>query len=150
MSNPQGKAAIGYIWYERKQMVWEETSRGSATIGSGHSSYSAEAIAIIEGLKNDPKLTEPEPEEVVGIFTDSLSNLSTIKKGVAETPEQEALLRTITSYPNKTAFHHVRSHQDNKKNNDVDELCNIKSKQPGRRNADQHGGKKQLQKSENG
>ena len=142
LSNPQGKAAIGYIWYERKQMVWEETSRGSATIGSGHSSYSAEAIAIIEGLKNDPKLTEPEPEEVVGIFTDSLSNLSTIKKGVAETPEQEALLRTITSYPNKTAFHHVRSHQDNKKNNDVDELCNIKSKQPGRRNADQHGGKK--------
>ena len=45
-----------------------------ATIGSDHSSYSAEAIAIIEGLKNDPKLTVPEPEEVVGIFTDSLSN----------------------------------------------------------------------------
>ena len=93
-------------------------------------------------------MTEPEPEEVVGIFTDSLSNLSTIKKGVAETPEQEALLRTITSHPNKTAFHHVRSHQDNKKNNDVDELCDIKLKQPGRRNVDQHGGKKYSRKNQ--
>jgi hypothetical protein len=149
MSDPPGKAAIGHIWYKKKHDgIWEEMSRESATIGAGHSSYSAEAIAIQEGLKNNPLLqhTEPAILQTVGVFTDSLSNLSTIKRGVAETPEQESLLKTIASQPMKITFHHIRSHQDNKKNNDVDNLCNVRNAHPQRKNADHLGGKKTASK----
>ena len=49
-SNPPGKSAIGYIWYYKDlESLWKQVTRGSAIIGDGHSSYSAEAIAIIEG-----------------------------------------------------------------------------------------------------
>ena len=43
-SNPPGKAAIGYIWYDKDlDSSWKEVTRGSATIGDGHSSYSGVA-----------------------------------------------------------------------------------------------------------
>ena len=58
----------------------------------------------------------------IGIFTDSLSTLETIKKGVAESTEQEELLRTIINFKIPIVFYHVRSHQDNLKNNAVDRL----------------------------
>jgi len=200
-SDPPGKAAIGYIWYRKTlEDTWEEESRGSATIGTGHSSYSAEAIAIRIGLESDPtqdgnnegtqewttQMSDAESTEVdldhstadsahaaetrahttkggcatidpkrqsdqnssqarvhsVGVFTDSLSNLSTIKRGVAETQEQEALLRTIAQNPNNLTFHHVKSHQDNEKNNAVDKLCNVNTNPPGRTNKNYLQGKK--------
>jgi hypothetical protein len=159
LSDPPGKAAIGYIWYRRRlDGSWQEVSKGSATVGAGHSSYSAEAIAIQKGLKNDPELSlddesdadqDAEPrvtQGAVGIFTDSLSNLLTIKKGVAETPEQEALLQAIAEYPRKTVFHHVRSHQDNRKNNEVDRLCDAKTNPVGREDASHQSGKKTVSK----
>jgi hypothetical protein len=155
MSTPPGKAATGFTWYEKTQDgLWREAKSGSATIGYGHSSYSAEATAIRIGLENDPQLTrqdEPdfdnqEPTCEIGIFTDSLSNLATIKKGIAETPEQEVLLRTIAQHPNKLTFHHVKAHQDNWKNIAVDNLCNANATPPGRKNANHLGGKKTASK----
>ena len=147
-SDPPGKAATAYIWY-RKTVggSWEEETRGSASVGSGHSSYSAEAIAIRQGLENDPRLAEHnsgehEYEQAIGVFTDSLSNIATIKKGVAETSEQEQLLRAVTQYPGRLIFHHVRSHRDNRKNIEVDKCCNINANQPERTDADELQGKK--------
>ena len=174
LSNPPGKAATGYIWYQKTpDDTWEELSRGTANIGSGHSSYSAEAIAIREGLENNPHptatITTCETAEEaaeggiapdaadgtrmtarndtnnitqeIGVFTDSLSNLVTIKKGIAETPEQEELLRKIAEFPYKITFHHVKSHQDNAKNIAVDKLCNANTNTPERKNANKLGGK---------
>ena len=189
-SSPPGKAAIGYIWYRRRMDgSWQEVTKVSATIGAGHSSYSAEAIAIQRGLKDDPELCQDEDADqdaelragmitissgstvkivaappptmlntetvtrresirknAVGIFTDSLSNLLTIKKGLAETPEQKALLQAIADYPRKTVFHHVRSHQDNVKNNEVDRLCDVKTNPAGREDASHLSGKRTASK----
>ena len=169
-SDPQGQAATGYIWYQRSEEGrWEEIAKSSANIGHGHSSYSAEAIAIRLGLENEPPKSESSPDansgdtlEVdesaadvttstaprpeIGIFTDSLSNLCTIRKGIAQTPEQEKLLRTIVNSPNIITFHHVRAHQDNIKNNNVDKLCNIYSATPDRRDAKHLGGLKTASK----
>jgi hypothetical protein len=148
ISEPPGKAAIAFIWYKKLQDgSWEEETRGSASIGHGHSSYSAEAIAIQSGLENDPQLEtshsgEQECTSTVGVFTDSLSNIATISKGIAETSEQEKLLRSVTQYPGKLRFHHVRSHQDNRKNNEVDKLCDANLNLPGRTDANHLGGKK--------
>jgi hypothetical protein len=145
-SEPPGKAVIGYIWYKKHLGdSWEEVCRCNASIGSEHSSYSAEAIAIWEGLSNNPNI-ESASNAAIGIFTDSLSNLKTIKKGIAETPEQEALLRSIADHPSELVFHHVRSHQNNKKNNDVDEICNVRINHPDRKNFDHLGGKKTVTK----
>ena len=111
-STPSGKAATAYIWYNKNSNgEWSLASSGSSNIGYGHSSYSAEAIAISEGLQ---KLTHQNTSELeIGIFTDSHSNLQTIKKSVAETPEQEKLLRVIRNINTPLVFYHVRSHQDN-------------------------------------
>ena len=81
-------------------------------------------------------------QQEVGIFTDRLSNLQTIKKGVAKTAEQEVLLRTLAQHQVKLSFHHVRSHQDNQKNIEVDRLCDISIEHPDRLNSDDQGGKK--------
>ena len=163
-SNPPGKAVAGYIWYDRAEdSSWREVTRSSISIGYGHSSYSAEAIAIRLGLQNDPHLnaassrpdpgknnersedtdtrvcntdskevmlqggenTDMEQQELVGVFTDSLSNIATIRKGLAQTAEQELLLRAIVQYPNKLLFQHVKSHQDNQKNINVDKICDV-------------------------
>ena len=60
----------------------------------------------------------------MGIFTDSLSNLMKIKQGIAETPEEKQLFDCIAKYPHNPTFHHVSAHKDNKKNIEVDKLCN--------------------------
>ena len=60
----------------------------------------------------------------VGIFTDSLSNLMKIKQGIAETPEEKQLFECIAKYPHNLIFHHVSAHKDNRKNIEVDKLCN--------------------------
>ena len=60
----------------------------------------------------------------VGIFTDSLSNLMKIKQGIAETLEEKQLFYCIAKYPHNPTFHHVSAHKDNKKNIEVDKLCN--------------------------
>ena len=53
-----GEAAAAYIWYDRDEMGnWREMKKESFHIGAGHSSYSAEAIAIAKGLQSDPLLT---------------------------------------------------------------------------------------------
>ena len=71
-SAPSGLAATGYVWHERineshnkhtttncnnpntpsanKEHQWKKLTQGSANIGSGHSSYSAESIAIRLGI----------------------------------------------------------------------------------------------------
>ena len=54
-SDPPGEASTGYIWYQKSENgCWEESAKGNYSIGHGHSSYSAEAIAIWQGLDNDP------------------------------------------------------------------------------------------------
>ena len=147
-SDPPGKAAVAFIWYRKSQDgSWEEETRESASIGNGHSSYSAEAIAIQLGLENDPQLEPSDSGEqdcapVVGVFTDSLSNIATIRKGVAETSEQEKLLRAVVQYPGRLRFYHVRSHQDNKKNIAVDKLCDANLNPPGRTDANHLQGKR--------
>lgn len=124
LCTPPGKAATAFIWYKKATNgEWEVTSSQTAYIGSGHSSYTAEAIAITEGLQDAANQIISTLK--TGVFTDSLSNLQTIKKGVAETPEQENLLRAIRDLNTPLTFHHVRSHQDNQKNNASDSLCNI-------------------------
>ena len=60
----------------------------------------------------------------VGIFTDSLSNLMKIKQGMAETPEEKQLFECIAKHPHNLTFHHVSAHKDNRKNIEVDKLCN--------------------------
>ena len=74
---------------------WVKVKESTSDIGSGHSSYSAEAIALREGLLEANHLLNLAAEPKVGIFMDSQSNLQTIKKGVAETPLQKDLLRTL-------------------------------------------------------
>ena len=79
-------------------------------------------MAIIEGLRNDPRADQDvamnriggmigdeqmSSQQEVGIFTDSLSNLQTIKKGVAETAEQEVLLRTLAQHQVKLTLPRV-------------------------------------------
>ena len=182
LSNPPGSAAIGYIWYENSSKYrdksleinqddpmapnalaapdkhqCQELARGSASIGNGHSSYSAESIAIIIGLKNEPRElstdnvgriatkapciaiaedanaicqapstqsgledtngqgTNLASNQRIGIFTDSLSNITTINGGAAETPEQVQLLKSIANYSRPITLYHVRAHRNNQK-----------------------------------
>jgi hypothetical protein len=79
--------------------------------------------------------------EIVGIFTDSLSNLETIEGGIAVTREQEVMLKAISNHPHSMVFHHVRAHRDNKKNIAVDKLCDVMRDLPGRATLDLSGAK---------
>ena len=74
-TNPPGQAVIAHIWYEKPDNLWQVAKMTSAHIGSLHSSYSAEAVAITEGLKHKP---DTQSTDRIGIFTDSLSNVPTI------------------------------------------------------------------------
>ena len=139
-SNPPGKAAIGYIWYEKQlDNTWIAVLKESISIGTGHSSYSAEAISIQEALKQCP--LPSTYKEKIGVFTDSLSNIATIHKGVALTSEQESLLSTIQQFPRSISFHHVRSHQNIQRNIEVDQLCDVKKHMPERKFVDMTGTK---------
>ena len=152
LSNPPGNAAVGFIWYARhNDPRWRELVRGSAEIGSGHSSYSAESLALQMGLQNEPEeLKTPNHMATgnnstlkrIGIFTDSLSNIVTIQEGVAKTQEQTELLNAIFNYPRPITLHHVRAHHNNQKNIEVDKLCNIGISNPERINMKHLEGKK--------
>jgi ribonuclease HI len=167
-SNPSGKAATGYIWWERLSYIpqstkdvtdasnttskaaateeWTEIARGSACIGHNHSSYSAEAIAIKIGLNSEPEESISTNTEVkhagIGVFTDSLSNLRTIQGGLATTREQEKLLESIVRYPREITFHHVKAHHKNIRNKQVDALCNVAVNDPYRQDRSDLGGAK--------
>ena len=125
-----GAAMIAFMWYtNQSDGSCKLTKSYRASIGNGHSSYSAESIAIREALMYAAD-GNYQSSSSIGIFTDSLSTLETIKKGVAESTEQEELLRTIIKFKIPIVFYHVRSHQDNLKNNAVDRLCSISSTLP--------------------
>ena len=145
LSDPPGKAAVGYIWFEMTQAKGtkrcEEISRGSAYIGASHSSYSAEAIAIRLGLEGEPAAKEA-PRGTVGLFTDSLSNLSTVHGGLATTAEQEELLRTLDESRRDITVYHVKAHHTITRNNQVDELCSIAATPTNRVNREDLGGSK--------
>jgi hypothetical protein len=182
-SSPPGEAVIGFLWYEKgTNEEWQIINQGNISIGHGHTSYSAEAIAIILGLQNDPgpvqsseqvdvlssgqeSLTEDAktdgiaskdtrvlstsiqehlPQAVIpdeetshlrvplqrydiGIFTDSLSNIETIRKGIAQTKDQQLLLKTIANHNCSITIQHVRGHRNIIRNNEADKICNIKS-----------------------
>jgi len=169
-STPPGLAATGYIWFERinglppctedviatsnatsnaaTTVEWTEIARGSAFIGYDHSSYSAEAIAIRIGLNSEPEETIGTNAEVksVGVFTDSLSNLCTIRGGLATTQEQEMLLESIMRYPKEITFHHVKAHHKNTRNNQVDALCNVAINDPTRQDRSDLRGAKTVEK----
>ena len=174
-----GKAAIGYMWYAKAtDGTWQVEAQRRVDISTGHSSYSAEAIAIWLALENDPALAQSQEagrsrgtnnrlptfngedpvnagplapvlapvlsypiddEEIgvgkIGVFTDSLSNLMTIRKGIAETAEQEQLLQTVMNHPYAMTFYHVKAHNDNAKNNEVDRLCDVTARPPSREEA---------------
>ena len=70
----------------------------------------------------------------IGIFTDSLSNITTIRRGVADTPEQVQLLESIANYQRPITFYHVRAHRNNLKNIEVDKLCDVRAVNPERLN----------------
>ena len=157
-SNPPGEAVIGYLWYERNsEGEWEIITQKNTSIGHGHSSYSAEAIAISLGLADyqpsSPSNTTHDldihtPEENsgsnniisdkvnikydIGIFTDSLSNIETINKSIAETKDQQLLLKSLSMINDKMIIHHVRGHRDIIRNNEADRICNVKSQREDR------------------
>ena len=156
-SNPPGEAVIGYLWYDKNpQGEWVMTTQKNISIGYGHSSYTAEAIAISLGLSeihtpspnttiqtNDicgrgcvhPTNENNNPDNApyeIGIFTDSLSNIDTIRKSIAETKDQQILLKSIAKIKQSMTIHHVRGHKNIKRNIEADKICNIKSQRDDR------------------
>jgi hypothetical protein len=87
---------------------------------------------VLAPILSNPTNAEEIGVEEIGVFTDSLSNLMTIRKGVAETAEQEQLLQTVMNHPSAMTFYHVKAHNDNAKNNEVDRLCDVTARPPGR------------------
>ena len=87
---------------------------------------------------SDDPVSRLTPEEStrqsyqIGIFTDSLSNLMTIHGQLATTKDQQILMTTIRDFPAKITMHHVKSHAENSKNNDVDALCSMNINKPNR------------------
>ena len=92
-SNPPGQAATGSIWYTKKQndnslSKWEILKKETTDIGHGHSSFSAEGLAIQQALENCP---EEIAKTTIGLFTDSHSNIRMLQNRIATTEEQKAL-----------------------------------------------------------
>ena len=81
--------------------------------------------------ENHPISSKPCSKSV-GIFTDSLSNLSTLEKGISEAAEQSELFKIIDNLYFTMTFHHVKSHVGITHNEEVDALCNLKSMNPDR------------------
>ena len=128
---PQGRAAIGYAWYKTeansaRKLLMEK----SANIGHRHTSFSAEAIALVEAFKNTP--TEIENEHKIGVFTDSLSNILNLERGVVTATEQRDLVEILNEKTNKIDFHHTKSHIGITRNEHVDKLCSLNNATPER------------------
>ena len=145
-SIPPGQAAIGYIWYIKHGDYFSTESKKSAWIGNGHSSFTAEAIAITEAMKNQPKCIKATQN--IGIFTDSLSNLKQIEKGIATGTEQRNLFEILNQKQNKMTFYHTKSHIGIKKNEEVDELCSTNKSDIDRVKLVQHGERTVMQVKE--
>ena len=127
-NNPPGKASIGYIWYTKNEKeLWEVSKQGTSFIGHFHSSYSAEAVALTEAMKNCPNNIRGNTAKPIGVFTDSMSNLMTIDRGRADAPEQQELFRALTEGNRKINLYHTKSHVGILRNEEVDKLCNLKA-----------------------
>lgn len=137
--NQRGQASTGYIWYEKdNNQSWKPSKKGTTLIGHQHSSYSAEAAALTEALLNSP-IDLADDNVNLGIFTDSLSNLATLDRGVCDAPEQRDLFQTIVDTDLRATFYHTKSHIGILKNEEVDQLCNISDQTQGRQIANKPG-----------
>ena len=135
-SEPTGKASIGYIWYKKESGKWRKIVSKSMLLGCMHSSFSAEAIAMTEGLMNQPfqDITADQKSKgvKVGIFTDSLSNIKNLSKGIITAPEQQELAKILQETPIEITIHHTRSHIGITRNEEVDRLCSVTNQDPNR------------------
>ena len=78
---------------------------------------------------------EIKKEEPIAIFTDSLSNLTTIKSGIAKASEKQELFTILNKFENPINFYHTKSHVGIMKNEEVDQFCSLKYKHnPERKN----------------
>ena len=145
-SVPPGRAAIGYVWYTKCGNNFKIESKKSAWIGNGHSSFSAEGVAIVEAMKNQPMVIESTQK--IGIFTDSLSNLKLIEKGIATSTEQKNLFKLLNKKKNTMTFHHTKSHIGISKNEEVDALCSTNKEDTNREMSIQHGEMTKMQLKE--
>jgi len=97
--NTPGMAAAAYIWYEQDgEDNWRKTKQESFYIGTEHSSYSAEAIAIAKGLQGDPLITPitetqavEETSEDVECADASLTVVAALLKAPSEVGTEAAL-----------------------------------------------------------
>ena len=101
-----------------------------------------EVYATSFGAQAPSQRTNQRVAETVGIFTDSLSNLEKIRQGTAETSEQKQLFDCLMKYPHDPILHHVSAHRDNKKNIEVDNLCDATINPVGRKKILNLGGTK--------
>ena len=132
-SNPPGNAAIGYIWYSKTKGEWAPITKQSAFIGHNHTSYSAEAIGITEALTHKPEeVMRNGGNTKIGIFTDSLSNLQNLGKGIITEMEQQELVSILQEQTATITFHHTKSHVGITRNEEVDSLCSITYQDPTR------------------
>ena len=135
-SEPPGKVSIGYIWYKKESGKWRTIVCKSMLIWCMYSSFSAEAIAMTEGLMNQTFQAIPadqnSKEVNVGIFTDSLSNIKNLNKGIITAPEQQELAKILQETPIETTIHHTRSNIGITRNEEVDRLCSVTNQDPNR------------------
>ena len=124
-TDPPGYASIGYMWYTKKDNEWVQTKQYSARISHTHSSFSAEGVALIEALLGYP---DDQVVDKVAVFTDSKSNLQTIKRGVATQKEQIELFKVLSDMSSETDIdlYHVKAHGNILKNIAVDALCSMR------------------------
>ena len=120
-SGVEGHAAIGYAWYHRTGKERNCIKESAARLGCRHTSFSAEAIAIIEALKDKPD--QIQDQDKIGVFTDSLSNIKHLNSGVIIPTEQAELANRLSIQKNEISFHHTKSHVNIKRNEHVDKLC---------------------------
>ena len=134
--NTVGKANIAYAWYEKNEEGdWDTIKQFNASIGKFHTSYSAEAVAIEEAIKNAPQNITTK----IGLFTDSLSNIETMRKGIARAREQHKLFEAITKYDKEIKVYHTKAHVGITRNEQVDRMCSSNNEGNDRRRIDAEG-----------
>lgn len=89
-------------------------------------------ITLTEAFSACPLTNTTRGPQQVGVFTDSLSNIETIKKGVAAASEQKALFNTLKASNLDITFYHTRSHNGITRNEAVDKLCDLNINNPDR------------------
>ena len=142
-SNPPGKASIAYCWYKKTDNQWQAINKNSANVGTQHSSFSAEAVALIEALRN-----RPTQSQNIAIFTDSKSNIRALEKGIATSKEQQQLIECLELTTQKVDIFHVKAHTDIRRNSEVDEMANVHD-EANKQNLQEWQGQKTAQKVKN-